>query len=451
MSINAHDINAEMAMLGAALSGAEGPLLVMAKIPLDAWYSERHRRIALHVQELTARQQDIDPSVVLSTLQESGDLQQCGGGEYLHTLYAHAWAAGNAQYYAERIRELYGRRMLWEAHKRETQRLDALQESDRYGEDRTDVEASIRRMETVFEEARKMAAGSVQVEPMNAEEFMGQSDTFDWLVPGLLERHDRVVLTGEEGLGKTELVTQFAMTLAAGVHPWTGEPLGDGTKGIRVLIIDCENSRGQLRRRFKRIAVAIEGMRARRSLDPPDWKQHLMVEFRGAGMDLTSSMDLAWLESLVAAAAPDLLVVGPLYKMAEDENDAQAAKAVTSVLDRIRMRHQCALITEAHAGHADDGKGSRRMRPRGSSVYLGWPEFGFGLRKDKEDPSRIEMVSWRGQREERDWPEAIRRSSYGLPWQPEGDYYRPDPGFDPRTEPKHEPPAPPPEPQQSMF
>jgi hypothetical protein len=45
-------------------------------------------------------------------------------------------------------------------------------------------------------------------------------DEPDWLIPDLLERRDRLILTGEEGLGKSYLLRQIAIMAAAGLDPF---------------------------------------------------------------------------------------------------------------------------------------------------------------------------------------------------------------------------------------
>ena len=69
------------------------------------------------------------------------------------------------------------------------------------------------------------------------------------------------------------------------------------------------------------------------------------------------------------------------------------------------------------------------MRPAGSSAWLRWPEFGYGLRRAKEDdggehPNVVDVVAWRGSREERCWPQRLVRGRDGLlPWRPSHEYY----------------------------
>jgi len=83
----------------------------------------------------------------------------------------------------------------------------------------------------------------------------------------------------------------------------------------------------------------------------------------------------------------------------------------------------CALITEAHAGHAS-GENGRGLRPAGSSLFLRWPEFGMGMRPkdrtaDLEDAMReVVLRAWRGARSERSWPTELVRNAdpNGWPW-----------------------------------
>lgn len=52
--------------------------------------------------------------------------------------------------------------------------------------------------------------------------------------------------------------------------------------------------------------------------------------------------------------------------------------------------------------HATSGK-HRPERPYGASLWMRWPEFGIYL--DANGPMR----HWRGQRDEREWPSALKR------------------------------------------
>jgi energy-coupling factor transporter ATP-binding protein EcfA2 len=236
-------------------------------------------------------------------------------------------------------------------------------------------------------------------------EVLEGSDEYDWMIPNLLERKDRVVITGGEGAGKTTLVRQIAIMAAAGLHP----TLGGQIAPVRVLVVDSENTEKQWRRATRSMALKA------RMAGTADPAQSLQLACT-ARIDVTADRDLGSVHRLIDEHAPDLLMIGPLYRLVPRAitNDDDAAPLIAA-LDTLRDRG-VAMIIEAHAGHALGQDGSRNLRPRGSAALLGWPEFGLGISSaGGEDPSEFRMVRWRGDRDERAWPESLRRGGE-WPW-----------------------------------
>jgi RecA-family ATPase len=257
--------------------------------------------------------------------------------------------------------------------------------------------------------------------PVSLQELLDQPDEpYDWLVPDLLERMDRLVLTAFEGVGKSTLLAQFALCLAAGIHPFTGEVINRA--GHRVLVLDAENSERQIKRRYRRFVSNINYLRETHAMPPIDWSDQLRFMIQPAGLDLADARDFARVEAKIAAAAPDVVVAGPVYRLSKlDIRDEPAAKALVDALDELRVKYRFTLILEAHVGHVGEAQGGRKLRPTGSSLLLRWPEFGFGLRaygdaQGEEHPSIVEVVAWRGSRDERAWPALLRHGTDLLPW-----------------------------------
>lgn len=261
-------------------------------------------------------------------------------------------------------------------------------------------------METTWPYARPATA---ELAP-DLDEFLAiEDEPYDWLIPDLLERGDRILFTGFEGLGKTMVSRQMGVAIAAGVHPFLHNIK---IHPQRVLVIDCENSERQNRRKYREMRSAAQAEGAQ--VDKGMWR----IIHRMDGLDLTSAADAEWLMERVTAHDPAMLIIGPFYKLHNaDMNDEKAARKAISVLDKLRAEVNCCLLIEAHAGHGGEDPSKRSVRPIGSSLLMRWPEFGIGITPCGTTEtgglnSTVEVKHWRGQRDQRDWP---RWLTYGDP------------------------------------
>ena len=272
------------------------------------------------------------------------------------------------------------------------------------------IDEAKRRIERIDESS----TGNPTPDP-TVDEFIANTPTeYDWLIPDFLERRDRMLVTAGEGVGKSVLIAQIGVMAAAGVHPWTLQPI----EPCNVAIIDLENGPRLLARRLgnlRRNAPNLEPGRLRIHADP-------------RGINLTSRADKRWLMDRCTANKTDLLVIGPAYRMAAgvatkgDIGGEDQIREVTKALDDIRNRCDVTLLLETHAPHSRDGM-TRDLRPFGSSVWLRWPEFGIGIRKDgpNDDPTKEYVIQhWRGPRDERTWPKGLMRDGRTWPWMPFG-------------------------------
>lgn len=240
---------------------------------------------------------------------------------------------------------------------------------------------------------------------LSLPEFMAQNVSYDWLVPGLIERGDRILVTGAEGGGKSMLLRQWALTMALGLDPVN---LSNLEAPLRVLYVDCENSVAQTQR-------VLGKMLTRAGYPAP---ATLFLEIRPQGLDLLSAADQRWLTSKISAVTPDLVIGGPLYKLfVAGPEDESSARHVAAYFDRLRRRFGVALMLEAHSPHGFAGDRAG-LRPFGSSLWMRWPEFGFGLAsKSKKDASKVEVVHWRGMRDaQRHFPPGMEWSPTSFPW-----------------------------------
>lgn len=392
--VGPYDIAAEQAVLGAMmLSPREAAECLQALSAFD-FLRPAHQVIFASIASLTRSGNVADVLTVKDYLEAAGDLRACGGAPELHTLMAAVPVAANASHYARIVRDRAVRRRLLEAARRVLQ-MAAAPGDDAHGL----TERALRELEAVRDSG---LGGELTVQTI--ADFLDvpeEADDYDWIVPGLLERGDRMILTGMEGAGKSTLFRQLAVTIAAGLHPFSGA----FTEPRRVMLIDCENGDRHTRRKMRPLYT-----QASLQHRPVDDK-NLWIECRPGGMDLALDQDVSWLMRQVATVRPDIVMLGPLYRLAPRalQTDDEAAP-VLAALNMIRARDCCVLL-EAHAGHGTGVGGRRDLRPRGSSAFLGWPEFGYGIRWADGDLAKtertVDLASWRGDRDEREWPDML--------------------------------------------
>lgn len=387
-----HNLEAEESLLGAAMLAKEALEVLMTDVVPADFYKPGHILIAEAMGELYRRGDPVDPVTVAERLRAGGahNLERVGGPAELVSLASNVPATSSARRYARIVSDMAILRRL----------VGVGAEITELGYETSDVLAAV-------DTAQALVGGidlpvGTSAPAMTVNELMALDFKNDWVIPGLLERHDRLVLTAPEGFGKSTIIRQIAVQVASGIHPFKYRPI----ERRRCLIVDVENSPTQLQTEFRPLLDV-----AGHNLDP----DCLRIEPRPEGIDLTTRHDSQWLLDKVASTRPDILFIGPIYKLhAKDPNEEMPARAVTAILDNLRVRFRCALVIEGHSPHAMGGH--RPLRPVGSSLWMRWPEFGYGLTADREAPNTAAMVvPWRGPRGARDFPRRLERG-HEWPW-----------------------------------
>lgn len=235
-------------------------------------------------------------------------------------------------------------------------------------------------------------------------EFLEETtgDTYEWVIPGLLEKSERVIVVAAEGVGKTMLARQVGILTATGINPFSFQPMPK----ITTLTVDLENPERIIRRTSRSIAAQAMSHAHASHIDA-----HLLS--KPSGMDLLKATDRAILEDALDQVRPQLLVIGPLYKAFLDpggRTSESIAIEVAKYLDTIRVVYGCALWIEHHAPLGQSST-SRDLRPFGSAVWSRWPEFGLSLQPDPTAGGDYvyDVRHFRGARDERHWPLKMKR------------------------------------------
>lgn len=279
-----------------------------------------------------------------------------------------------------------------------------------FGNDSLQLEQKLARARAALDSGGVISTGD-KGRLVQWEEFLeeAESDKYEWVIPGLIEKQERVIVVAAEGVGKTMLARQVAILAATGLHPFTFQRMAP----VRTLTIDLENPERIIRRTSRWIMK--QALKFAKEKHPAGTSitcdAHLLI--KPAGMDLMSPAGRLLFEETVERVRPQLLCVGPLYKAYADSGTLTSealAVEVAKFLDYIRDVYDCALWIEHHAP-LGQSQTSRELRPFGSAVWSRWPEFGIALSPDQTSGSEYvyDVRHFRGARDRRPWPIKMKR------------------------------------------
>ncbi len=378
----------EEAVIGTMLNSPACIPEVLDKHPTERW-NPANQAIVEALHGMSEFDEEITVLTLAERLTQSGVLNRVGGLPRLFKIYQYGYD--------------YGSLML----------VDTLAAEHLRNEVRAIGMRMVQRSENLTVEPEEILEwvadqlGQVQAAPMKYEtEGWPESDENpepEWVVPGLLATDERVMITGKEGLGKTMLIRQLVCAVVVGKHPF----LHHDFEPAPALHVDLENPQWVSDAAYRKIRNALRDT----GTQIPD----LLHRVAPRQFDVENPRDVNWLLGLVRTVRPRLIAIGPLKNMSSQDLDKEAnAVKVQVMLNRIRAESNAVLVLEGHAGHSSRGD-EGDWRPRGSSSFLGWPEFGFGLKPISiENPRAAELIRWRGSRvDQRFWPEFIVE---GYPW-----------------------------------
>lgn len=393
-----NDVVAERAILGSILMAEDVLTRVVAELRTSDFYRPAHGTIYNAMKALHGRGEPINAHTLRAELERTAKISTTGGPEYIHKLLQSVVVVAHVGAHIERVRRCGIKRRAIETGRRLMERgFDVDDDVDALI---AETEAEVRHL-AMYNDSRISNLSTV------AEFCDEQADENRWLIPGVLQAQERVIVVASEGAGKSTLARQVVLCAAAGIHPFV--PDGDPIRPVRTLYVDLENPPDLIRRRMRSMLSLAE----RADGWDPDrawrWTQP-------GGIDLKRARDQHQMERVIREARPQLLALGPLYKSFIDggERAEQLNSQVAAYFDRLREKYDLALWLETHAPL--DSQGHRSLRPMGSGVWSRWPEFGIALRKSKDDsdpPYTYLVDRFRGDRDDRSWPIKLRR---GTPW-----------------------------------
>ena len=187
---------------------------------------------------------------------------------------------------------------------------------------------------------------------VKADDFSAQPSPVKWLVKRWVQGMGLMMVHGPSGGGKTFMVLDWVLHLAAGRTEWQGHKV----KPCDVVYLAGEGH---------------QGLRGRIAA----WKHHhsvtaLSMWLSQSGCDLNTpdgyQMAAAHIRSL--PKVPGVIVVDTLHRfLMGDENSAQDAKTMLDACAQLMHEFMCTVILVHHTGVSDEAQ----HRARGSSAWRG--------------------------------------------------------------------------------
>jgi phage/plasmid primase-like uncharacterized protein len=185
-----------------------------------------------------------------------------------------------------------------------------------------------------------------------ADDFCAQPAPISWLVKRWLQDKALIMVHGPSGGGKTFVVLDWCLRMAAGVPEWAGNRVRTGT----VVYLAGEGH---------------HGLRGRVAA----WKVHqnagpLSMWLSRDGCDLNTPAGYMRVVDNIRALPkrPSLIVVDTLHRfLLGDENSAQDAKTMLDACGALMGEFGCSVLLVHHTGVSEEAQ----HRARGSSAWRG--------------------------------------------------------------------------------
>ncbi|SDJ43875.1 RecA-family ATPase [Bradyrhizobium sp. Rc2d] len=174
-----------------------------------------------------------------------------------------------------------------------------------------------------------------------------QTEQQRWLASARVPSGDLTIMSGNGGSGKTEIITQLLVYVAAGLQDW----LGCTIEGGPALFLSCEEPEHNIRDRVERICK-------HRCIDPyglpdlhmvfPDLESTWLVHANKDGR-LSRAPLLDWLEAWIIEHKPRLVVVDNVAAVFDGEAIARRqVRAFLAMLRKIAREHDTAIVLLDH-------------------------------------------------------------------------------------------------------
>lgn len=208
---------------------------------------------------------------------------------------------------------------------------------------------------------------------VSADEFSREPAPLTWLVKHWVPEKALMMVHGPSGVGKSFVVLDWAMLIAAGGGEWFGNKVKGGT----VVYLAGEGHHG-LKARIAAWKVAREA-----------GDLAMYVSQSGCALNTAEGYSKVVQSIRSLPAVPDLIQVDTLHRFNDgDENSSQDARTMLEACGGLIREFGCTVMLVHHTGVAENAQD----RARGSTAWKGALDMEVSVQPPKSDSGPIALV-----------------------------------------------------------
>jgi phage/plasmid primase-like uncharacterized protein len=199
-----------------------------------------------------------------------------------------------------------------------------------------------------------------------ADDFASQPAPISWLVKGWLQESALIMVHGPSGGGKTFVVLDWCLRMAAGAREWFGCRVKPGP----VVYLAGEGHHG------------LRGRVAAWKVKHGAGKLSMWLSRDGCDLDTAEGLNRVKANVMALGVRPSLIVVDTLHRfLSGDENSAQDTRAMLAACSSLMGDFGCSVLLVHHTGVSEEAQ----ARARGSSAWRGALDIEISVTPAKDD------------------------------------------------------------------
>jgi hypothetical protein len=237
------------------------------------------------------------------------------------------------------------------------------------------------------------------------DEFLSAQFKVEWLIDGVLSTTGYGVMTGQPGVGKTQVGLQFAIGLALGHSNILGWHVSGGPR--KGMMFSLEMGKESLKYFAEKIQNQYPGQER-------DIGKNLSIVPLGKAINILSNEGQVFIDNLLSEYKPDFLYIDSLKKiMSKSLNDDEAIRNMNDILQAIREKHRCAIYVVHHDRKKQNGGKNTDAGDLsdmyGSQYIAAEADFALSFRKTSEK-GVIVMDPWKVRLDREPEPTYLQRN-----------------------------------------